>query len=211
MLEVDEDSRLGREMLSGGARYHAELVPSDDAIAGMYETAADCLAAAGLAQYEISNFSRPGLASRHNIRYWQGRPYLGLGLDASSMLLDSESAYALRSKTTDDLKSYLQDTESPETAWLSPDRRHEEAWFLGLRMNSGVDTAALAAEFGNNRVAPALEAANRLTHDDLLVTDGDRIRLTPRGRLLSNDVFQEFLSLNMEETEAQRAMRESRN
>jgi oxygen-independent coproporphyrinogen-3 oxidase len=211
MLEVDEDSRLGREMLSGGARYHAELVPSDDAIAGMYETAVDRLAAAGLAQYEISNFSRPGLASRHNIRYWQGRPYLGLGLDASSMLLDSESAYALRSKTTDDLKSYLQDTESPETAWLSPDRRHEEAWFLGLRMNSGVDTAALAAEFGNNRVAPALEAANRLTHDDLLVTDGDRIRLTPRGRLLSNDVFQEFLSLNMEETEAQRAMRESRN
>ena len=211
MLEVDEDSRLGREMLSGGARYHAELVPSDDAIAGMYETAVDRLAAAGLAQYEISNFSCPGLASLHNLRYWQRRPYLGLGLDASSMLLDSESAYALRSKTTDDLKSYLEDTESPETAWLSPDRRHEEAWFLGLRINSGVDAAALAAEFGNNRVAPALEAVNRLTHDDLLVTDGDRIRLTPRGRLLSNDVFQEFLSLDMEETQAQPAMRESRN
>jgi oxygen-independent coproporphyrinogen III oxidase len=212
MLEVDEDSRLGREMLSGGARYHAELVPSDDAIAGMYETAVDCLATAGLTQYEISNFSRLGFASLHNLRYWQRRPYLGLGLDASSMLLDSESAYALRSKTTDDLKSYLEDTESPETAWLSQDRRHEEAWFLGLRMNSGVDAAALAAEFGNNRVAPALEAANRLTHDDLLVTDGDCIRLTPRGRLLSNDVFQEFLSLDTEEIEeAQPAMRESRN
>jgi oxygen-independent coproporphyrinogen-3 oxidase len=216
MLEVDEDSRLGREMLSGGARYHAELVPSDDAIAGMYETALERLAASGpgasLAQYEISNFSRPNLASRHNLRYWQRRPYLGLGLDASSMLLDSESAYALRSKTTDDLKLYLEDTESPETAWLSPDRRHEEAWFLGLRMNSGVDATALAAEFGNNRVAPALEAVNRLTHDGLLVIEGDRIRLTPQGRLLSNDVFQEFLSLDMEEIEeAQPAMRESRN
>ncbi|MGA2249424.1 radical SAM family heme chaperone HemW [Terracidiphilus sp.] len=209
MLEVDEDSRLGREMLSGGARYHAELVPSDDAIAGMYETAVERLAASGLAQYEISNFSRPGLASLHNLRYWQRRPYLGLGLDASSMLLDSEAAYALRSKTADDLKSYLEDTESPETAWLSPDRRHEEAWFLGLRMNSGVNASALATEFGHSRVAPALEAANRLAQDGLLTTDGDHIRLTPRGRLLSNDVFQEFLSLDADESEAQPPVFES--
>ena len=215
MLEVDEDSRLGREMLSGGARYHAELVPSDDSIARMYETALDRLAASGpgasLAQYEISNFSRPGLASLHNLRYWQRRPYLGLGLDASSMLLDAESAYALRSKTTDDLKAYLEDSESPETAWLSPDRRHEEAWFLGLRMNSGVDTSALEAEFGYNRVTPALEAANRLAHDGLLTKDGDRIRLTPRGRLLSNDVFQEFLSIDTEESETRSAILESRS
>jgi oxygen-independent coproporphyrinogen III oxidase len=213
MLEVDEDSRLGREMLAGGARYHAELVPSDDAIARMYETALDRLAAAGpgasLAQYEISNFSRPGLASLHNLRYWQRRPYLGLGLDASSMLLDSEGAYALRSKTADDLKLYLEDTESPETAWLSPDRRHEEAWFLGLRMNSGVDASALEAEFGHTRVAAALEAANRLTQDGLLITEGDHIRLTPRGRLLSNDVFQEFLSNDSEEVEAQPPVFES--
>src|ERR1700761_20802 len=181
MLEVDEDSRLGREMLAGGVRYHAELVPSDDAIARMYETALDRFAASGpganLAQYEISNFSRPGFASRHNLRYWQRRPYLGLGLDASSMPLDSEGAYALRSKTADDLKVYLEDTESPETAWPSPDRRHEEAWFLGLRMNCGIDTSALAAEFGHTRLAPALEAANRLTQDGLLVIKGDNIRL----------------------------------
>ncbi len=209
MLEVDEDSRLGREMLSGGARYHAELVPSDDAIARMYETAADGLAAAGLTQYEISNFSRPGFASLHNLRYWQRRPYVGFGLDASSMLLDSESSYALRSKTTDDLKAYLEASESPETAWLSPDRRHEEAWFLGLRMNSGVDATALANEFGRSRVAPALEVASRLAQDGLLVTDGDRIRLTPRGRMLSNDVFQEFLSLEIGEREAQPAVFES--
>ncbi len=86
MLEVDEDSRLGREMLAGGVRYHAGLVPSEDAIARMYSLAIEQLAGAGLAQYEISNFCRPGFASRHNLRYWQRRPYLGLGLDASSML-----------------------------------------------------------------------------------------------------------------------------
>ncbi len=86
MLEVDEDSRLGREVLKGGARYRAGLVPSDDAIARMYERAIERLEAAGLDQYEISNFARPGFESRHNLRYWQRRPYLGVGLDASSML-----------------------------------------------------------------------------------------------------------------------------
>ncbi len=84
MLEVDDESRLGRELLAGGARYHAGLVPGDDTIARMYESAIDSLAGTGLAQYEISNFARPGCESRHNLRYWQRRPYLGLGLDASS-------------------------------------------------------------------------------------------------------------------------------
>ena len=86
MLEVDEDSRLGRELLSGGIRYRAGLVPSDDAMVRMYETAIERLADAGLAQYEISNFAQPGFESRHNLRYWQRRPYIGLGLDASSAL-----------------------------------------------------------------------------------------------------------------------------
>ncbi len=74
MLEVDEDSRLGREMLKGGTRYRAGLVPGDDAIARMYEQAIEQLNAAGLQQYEISNFAQPGFESRHNLRYWQRRP-----------------------------------------------------------------------------------------------------------------------------------------
>jgi oxygen-independent coproporphyrinogen-3 oxidase len=217
MLEVDEDSRLGREMLAGGARYHAGLVPSDDAIARMYAWAIERLAQAGLAQYEISNFSRPGFESRHNLRYWRRRPYLGLGLDASSALHAADDAshgrdpvgpgYVLRSTTTDDLKAYLAGSEPgpprtglgpwggepAETAWLSPARQHEEAWFLGLRLNAGVDVAALEREFGRETVAPALEAVARLTEDGLLISDGKTVRLTPQGQLLSNDVFQEFL------------------
>src|SRR5579859_7809100 len=89
MLEVDDESRLGRELLAGGPRYHASLVPNDDTIARMYECAIDSLGAAGLKQYEISNFARSGFESRHNLRYWERRPYLGLGLDASSMLRES--------------------------------------------------------------------------------------------------------------------------
>jgi len=197
MLEVDEDSRLGREVLAGGARYHAGLVPTDDAIAQMYSTAIDRLGAAGLGQYEISNFCRPGFASRHNLRYWQRRPYLGLGLDASSMLRAASSqGFVLRSTTTDDLAAYLLASTPVETTWLSPEQQHEEAWFLGLRMNAGLDVAALMQEFGRALLSPALEAAGRLVEAGLLTSDGKTIRLTAQGQLLSNDAFQEFLELS---------------
>jgi oxygen-independent coproporphyrinogen-3 oxidase len=254
MLEVDEDSRLGRELLAGGARFHAGLVPTDDAIAQMYSMAIERLDAAGLGQYEISNFCRPGFASRHNLRYWQRRPYLGLGLDASSMLRDARGVkraeeclraasravgqgfspdmrqaestgalapevrssadspsvptlsavhrkgYVLRSKTTDELGAFLEGPEAVETAWLSPERQHEEAWFLGLRLTSGVEVAALEREFGEEMVARAMKAVGRLVEDGLLISDGKTIRLTPRGQLLSNDVFQEFLGPGAEES-----------
>jgi oxygen-independent coproporphyrinogen-3 oxidase len=201
MLEVDEDSRLGREMLGGGARYHAGLVPTDDAIAQMYTRAVERLGEerlgeAGLAQYEISNFSRQGFASRHNLRYWQRRPYLGLGLDASSFSFASQSTDALRWTTTDDLKAYLAGPQPVGTAWLSPARQHEEAWFLGLRLNTGVEPAALEPEFGPELVAAALQAVERLAGDDLLEFEGNAVRLTARGRMVSNDVFQEFLGLD---------------
>lgn len=200
MLEVDDESRLGRELLSGGGRYHADVVPTDDTIARMYEHAIDAFAATGLAQYEISNFAHPGHASRHNLRYWERRPYLGLGLDASSMLRESASSpalndpgHVLRFTTTDDLTAYLEASQPPETAWLSPDRQHEEAWFLGLRLNRGVSISALRNEFGRDRVSRALEAVVSLADRGLLTNDGANVRLTRTGRLLSNDVFQEFL------------------
>jgi oxygen-independent coproporphyrinogen-3 oxidase len=202
MLEVDDESRLGRELMAGGVRYHAGLVPTDDTIARMYETAIESLAAAGLPQYEISNFACPGLESRHNLRYWRRRPYLGLGLDASSMLRatrrssdPNEPGYVLRSTTTDDLKSWLDAAQPPETAWLSPERQHEEAWFLGLRLNGGVSVSAIRKEFSNQMVAHALDTIEQLTERGLLAFDGETVRLTPHGRMLSNDVFQEFLEI----------------
>lgn len=194
MLEVDEDSRLGRELIAGGARYRAGLVPSEDAIAKMYETAIRRLASSGLNQYEISNFARPSFESRHNLRYWQRRPYLGLGLDASSMLRDREGQFVLRATTTDDLKAYLEGDQSRETAWLSPERQIEEAWFLGLRTNAGVDPADLEREFGSEPIAASVQVAQRLVSDGFLAHEDRRYRLTPRGRMVSNDVFQEFLA-----------------
>ena len=209
MLEVDEDSRLGRELLAGGGRYHAASVPTEDAIAQMYMRAIEKLADTGLAQYEISNFSRPDARSRHNLRYWERRPYLGLGLDASSMLREAppasgaagrgEPGYVLRTKTTDDLRAYLGGSQPVETAWLSPARQHEEAWFLGLRLNEGVEVKALEQEFGLDLVVPAMKVVGRLAETGLLSFDGARVRLTPRGRIISNDIFQEFLGLEAED------------
>jgi oxygen-independent coproporphyrinogen III oxidase len=201
MLEVDEDSRLGREMISGGSRYFSGLVPTDDAIADMYLHAIDRLASAGLHQYEISNFARRGHQSRHNLRYWQRRPYLGLGLDASSMLYaladdsDTTPPYVLRSSVTDDLSAFLTGPSSVETAWLSPARQLEEAWFLGLRMNSGVKLSALRREFGREAIASALPTIARLVEEGLLTFESKTVRLTAQGRLLSNEVFQQFLGL----------------
>src|ERR1700682_469255 len=94
MLEVDDDSRLGRELIAGGARYHAHFVPDDDATADFYQQACEMLASASIAQYEISNFARVALRnsalqnneSRHNLKYWTREPYLGFGVDAHSML-----------------------------------------------------------------------------------------------------------------------------
>ena len=93
------------------------------------------------------------------------------------------------------MKTYLHGSKPPETAWHTPARQLEEAWFLGLRLNTGVSISALQREFGEPAVAPTLEAAARMESAGLLETNGDIVRLTTQGRLLSNNVFQEFLEL----------------
>ncbi len=202
MLEIDEDSRLGRELLQGGARYYAGLVPSDETIADMYETAIELFSSAGLAQYEISNFARPGFASRHNLRYWCRAPYLGLGVDASSMLFAEENAdeptpASLRLTTTSSLDDYLAGiTPLAEQSWLGPVQQMEEFWFLGLRRNSGVAVTDLMHLFGAEAAQPSLAVAHRLVAEGLLCFErhAERFTLSPRGRLLSNNVFAEFLA-----------------
>jgi len=192
MLEIDEDSRLGRELLTGGMRYRASLVPDEDAVARMYERAVERLGQAGIKRYEISNFAQAGFESRHNLRYWQRKPYLGVGLDASSMLRSAPDVF--RWTTTDELRDYLAGPQEPEIERLSPNRQHEEAWFLGLRLDAGVEIAALEREFGRPLVSSVDEIASRLTQDGLLEIENGRVRLTPRGRMLSNEVFQEFIA-----------------
>lgn len=194
MLEVDDDSRLGREVLNGGARYFAPAIPSDDAIADMYVDAMDVLSKQGLAQYEISNFARDGAVSVHNNRYWLRRPYLGLGVDAHSMLRNA-SGEAVRFAATEDLQSYLSSPGWNEFHTLTRQEEMEEAWFLGLRLNAGASLSRMEAEFGKESLAQFRPILQGLCFDGLLETKGDLIALTTRGRLLSNEVFAQFLDV----------------
>src|SRR5229473_1609603 len=84
LLEIDEGSRLGKELLQGGGKYSAGAVPSEDEMAEFYEMAQEALAAAGYHHYEISNWAKPGFESRHNLKYWRREPYLGFGAGAHS-------------------------------------------------------------------------------------------------------------------------------
>ena len=174
ILEVDEESRLGQEVLLNGKRFGAPEVPSDDLQATMYEYAAETLAAAGIARYEISNFAVPGHESAHNLKYWRLEPYLGFGADAHSF--DG----ACRWQNMEEIEAYVQGLQPPEREVA--DKAGERYW-VGLRLSEGVPD-----DFDHRT------KVDRLVADGLLERSADRIRLTSRGVLLSNEVFQEFLS-----------------
>jgi oxygen-independent coproporphyrinogen-3 oxidase len=186
MLEVDDDSRLGREILAGGSRYGAAAIPDDDTIAGLYVTAVDRLESLGLRRYEISNFARPGAESLHNLKYWGREPYLGFGADAHSF----DGAWRWSNvETPQEYVARWRAGESPVLTWdpVDPVRAMEEHFFVGLRQSAGIEPGA---EEWRRFAIPI----RRLTQDGLLSQEGSRLRLTDRGVLLSNLVFQEFVA-----------------
>jgi oxygen-independent coproporphyrinogen-3 oxidase len=198
MLDGDEDYRLGREMIAGGTRYGVGMVPNEQTIADMYTEAAEQFDAAGITQYEISNFARTGHRSLHNLKYWTRQPYLGFGLDAHSFLPKADGE-AIRVATADDLTAYMnsniaqidRETITP----VSPTEAMEEAWFLGLRLNDGVSLADIMREFGESAVAPYRPILDEARQQGLIEYDEHRARLTQQGRLFANDVFQRFLGV----------------
>jgi oxygen-independent coproporphyrinogen-3 oxidase len=181
MLEVDEDSRLGNEILLGGKRYGAPDVPSSDAIADFYEIAVEQLAGAGIERYEISNFSRPGAESLHNLKYWRREPYFGFGADAHSF--DGVSRWQNPETVADYLAAgptRVQERSVPDAV--------EEKFFVGLRLSEGVETVASDWQ----RFGPAFE---RFLADGMLEREGERLRLTPRGVMVSNEIIEEFVTI----------------
>jgi oxygen-independent coproporphyrinogen-3 oxidase len=194
MLEVDEDSRLGRELIAGGTRYHAHFVPDEGAVADFYGEACETLEAAGVAQYEISNFARPEFESRHNLKYWTRQPYFGFGVDAHSMLISASSEMeGVRFATVDTLEKFAVGAQLENTA-ITRATALEEVFFLGLRLNRGVDLREIAEKFGCDAVAQAFPTIKQLESDGLVDASRNVVRLTPRGRLLSNEAFQAFIA-----------------
>ena len=203
MLEVDEDSRLGREVLAGGGRYGAGQGPSEDEAAALYELGCELLDAGGVRQYEISNFARDGHRSRHNMKYWRRKPYVGFGLDAHSMLPAERGA--VRFQNTDDLDAYMDSPERPfailrgeqcsgETEFVGREAAFEESLFLGLRMNEGVSLDVLREEFGAAMVDGVMTSLLEAQDAGLIVVDEQAVRLSARGRMASNEVFSRVLA-----------------
>lgn len=177
MLEVDDDSNLGRELLVLGSRYGAGAVPCEDDIAEFYEAAADKLARMGIDRYEISNFARPGFESRHNLKYWRREPYLGFGADAHSF--DGE----WRWQNAESAAEYCNGSHAIEKTAADA---IAEKFFLGLRLSEGIEGSW----------EPFDEPIRQFIKDGLLEVAGTRVRLTPRGVMVSNEVFQEFVGVH---------------
>jgi oxygen-independent coproporphyrinogen-3 oxidase len=177
MLEVDDDSNLGRELRVLGSRYGAGAVPCEDDIAEFYETAVERLHRIGIERYEISNFARPGFESRHNLKYWRREPYVGFGADAHSF--DGESRWQNPESAAEYVAPghVLRETISADPV--------AERFFLGLRLSEGI----------SGSWEPFTGAIQQFINDGLLEVAGSRVRLTPRGVMISNEVFAEFVGV----------------
>ena len=176
IFEIDEDSRLGNEVLLGGQRYGAPRVPNDELTAQLYEKASHALRRMSYHHYEISNYAHPGFESRHNLKYWLLEPYVGFGLDAHSF--DGLHRYS----NADAFSGYFNAERPPQT--ISDPA--EEHFFVGLRLLDGIEPTP--AEW--QRFAAPIEKWERI---GLLERTGARLRLTAPAVLVSNEIFQEFL------------------
>jgi oxygen-independent coproporphyrinogen-3 oxidase len=188
LLEIDEGSRLGKELLQGGARYSAGAVPSEDEMAEFYEMAQEVLGASGYHHYEISNWAKPGFESKHNLKYWRREAYLGFGAGAHSFSGTERWANA------HDAASYVGAVESgrlpvEQLEEVTTERALDEELFLGLRQLDGIDVGRIERDYGvalGGRFDPLASAG-------LVERDGNMVRLVPGRLSVSNEVFVELM------------------
>jgi oxygen-independent coproporphyrinogen-3 oxidase len=188
LLEIDEGSRLGKELLNGGGKYSAGAVPSEDEMAEFYEMAQGALGAAGYHHYEISNWAKPGFESRHNLKYWRREPYLGFGAGAHSFSGTERWANAHDAAAyVGALQSGRLPVEQHEV--LTAESALEEELFLGLRQLDGIDIGRIEQEYGvtlSGRFDPLASAG-------LVERDGGLVWLAPGKLSVSNEVFVELI------------------
>jgi len=188
LLEVHSGTPLAEHIQRG-----IQPEPDDDLAGVMYQWMLEAAAAAGYEHYEISNLSRPSFHSRHNVKYWTAEPYYGFGCSAHSY----DGATRRWSNHRDVLKYVpaVENGESPvvEEQLLSQTDVRAEALFLGMRLMQGVDLQRYRESFGVDLRDEHREDLDRFCKAGLLELDGDLIRLTRTGALLSNEVFAAFV------------------
>ena len=188
MMEIDEGSRLGLEVLQSGDRYSAKALPSDDAMADFYDYGCEQLSAAGYLHYEISNWGLPGFESRHNLKYWRREPYLGFGAGAHSF--NGTQRWANAHDPAAYADSILHGRFPVEQLeQVTRDQALEEELFLGLRQLAGIDLAEIETRYG----APLRPRVQELLAQGLVEWAGPRLRLAPERLTVSNEVFVHLL------------------
>ena len=168
------------------------VAPVDGIDADMYQLVMDRLEQAGFKQYEISNYARDGFFSRHNMVYWDNAEYYGFGAGAHGYL------DGVRYGNLNVLKKYMAAIYAGHRPILSEHivskhEQMEEAVFLGLRKCEGVSLSAFYEQFGATLFDTFPGVVEQLMDKGLLETDGIFIRLTMQGKLIGNEVFQQFL------------------
>ena len=161
-----------------------EALPGDDAAADFYLAAVEKLAALGYAQYEISNFARPGFESRHNRIYWDCGDYLGLGPAAHSCMGGKRFA------TPAGTAAFLA---APAVYEPQGECTAEDYIMLQLRLSRGLSLSALRARYGVSFSSEKLRFLQTLAEHGLAVFDGSVLRLTPRGMLVQNSILCELV------------------
>ncbi|MFD1411196.1 radical SAM family heme chaperone HemW [Lapidilactobacillus gannanensis] len=167
-------------------------LPSQDMEADMYQLAMDMFAEHGIEQYEISNFAKPGFQSQHNLVYWHNEHYFGFGAGASGYLGNT------RYQNFGPIQQYLKPLQRDQlpiltTENITIDQQIEEQMFLGLRLNAGVSKKRFEQRFGRSIRAVYPEVIPKLLAEDLISESAAAYTLTPHGRFIGNDVFEEFM------------------
>jgi oxygen-independent coproporphyrinogen-3 oxidase len=183
LLTVDERVPLGRRIARGSLAQ-----PPDDDIAAMYGAARDRLAAAGFGHYEISNWARPGRASRHNLTYWRDEPYLALGSGAAG------SWQGRRYKHTPDPAVYIRGVRAGQPVLVEDERVDADTALLdhlalGLRLGDGLNLRRLGARFGHAARAHVERGIAGLLAEGYLARDGQTLRIPPDHFLISNEII----------------------
>lgn len=186
-LTFEEDTKLWVKLSEG----RVKLDPEHEA--RLYEATWAQLAAAGYAQYEVSNFARPGHACRHNLNTWHMNEWVGLGPSAASQQAGVRGANVADLDRWQALLAAGQRVTEDRVA-LTPALLAEDALIFGLRMNAGVDVAAWRARAPGAPWAEVEGLLERLVADELAVRAGSTVRLTDRGRLLADSVGAEMMS-----------------
>lgn len=166
--------------------------PPEEDEAQMYEMLQEKLAANGVQQYEISNFAKPGFESKHNLTYWNNEYYYGIGAGSHGYLpgkrtINIRPLPAYVKQAMENGKPVLH--EEP----IGVKEQMEEEMFLGLRKTSGVSLTRFREKYNRDAEEVFGEAFPSLKKRGLIEQQSDKIHLTPRGRILGNEVFQEFL------------------